>query len=152
VMAWILPALDTGLPWSYIWGWWWCPSVLIEPKAFQWGPKPQPWRTLSRQHPCIASQPLCHSRESTPPHLCLHCWHRGPPAATVPPPQQVHVELLGSQVPPARSKKAPPPEMHVVVHHAMPPVAVARLEVPADQWVDNRCSCVRCGEDEPFII
>jgi hypothetical protein len=46
----------------------------------------------------------------------------------------------------------PPPMIHVVVHHAVAPMAVAHSEVLADQWVDDRCSCVRCGEYKSSII
>jgi hypothetical protein len=38
------------------------------------------------------------------------------------------------------------------VSRAMTPAAAAHHEVPAHQQADDRCSCVRCGEDEPFII
>jgi hypothetical protein len=30
--------------------------------------------------------------------------------------------------------------------------AAARSEVPADRWVDGRCSCVQCDGYEPSII
>jgi hypothetical protein len=40
--------------------------------------------------------------------------------------------LLGSQVPLARSQKAPPPKVHVVVSRAASPDVVAHPEVPAD--------------------
>jgi hypothetical protein len=72
-----------------------------------------PWR------PCTASRPLCRSGESTPHHPCL-C--RG--AAAVAPPHRVCPRLLGSQVPLARSQKAPPPEVHAVVSHAASPAGV----------------------------
>jgi hypothetical protein len=60
--------------------------------------------------------------------------------------------LLGSQVPLARSQKAPPPKVHAVVSRAASPTAVARPEVPADQRADDRCSCGLCGEGEPSKI
>jgi hypothetical protein len=60
--------------------------------------------------------------------------------------------LLGSQVPSARSQKAPPPEMRAVVSRVVAAMAAACREVPAHQWTDDRCSCARCSEDEPSII
>jgi hypothetical protein len=60
--------------------------------------------------------------------------------------------LLGSQVPPAQSQKVPPLEICAMVRCAVAPTVVARPEVPADQWVDDRCSSVPCGEYEPPII
>jgi hypothetical protein len=39
---------------------------------------------------------------------------------------------MGSQVPLARSQKAPLPEMHAVVSHVVAPAAMACLEVPTD--------------------
>jgi hypothetical protein len=64
----------------------------------------------------------------------------------------VRPRLLGSEVPPARSQKAPPPEMRDVVSHVVAPVVTAHHEVPAHQRADNRCSHVRSSEDEPSII
>jgi hypothetical protein len=103
-------------------------------------------RTQSPQRPCIASHPLCCSGESTPHHPCLH---HGPAAVAAP--HQVSPGLLGSQVPLARSQKAPP-EVCAVVSHAASPAAVACSEVPADQWADDRFSCGLCGEGEPSKI
>jgi hypothetical protein len=53
----------------------------------------------------------------------------------------VRLELLGSQVPLAQSQKASPPEMRAVVSRVAAPAAMARPEVPTDQWADDRCSC-----------
>jgi hypothetical protein len=60
--------------------------------------------------------------------------------------------LLGSPVPSTQSQKAPPPEICAAVHRAVAPMIVARSEVPADQRVDDRCSCVQYDEYEPSII
>jgi hypothetical protein len=65
--------------------------------------------------------------------------HPSPSAAAAP--QHVSPELLG-----------PPPVMHLEVHWAMPPEVVAHVEVPANQWADGWCSCVRYGECGPSII
>jgi hypothetical protein len=64
----------------------------------------------------------------------------------------VSPEPLDSQGLPALSQNVPPPVMHVEVCRAVTPGAVACFEVPADQQVDDRCSCMRCGECEPSII
>jgi hypothetical protein len=42
--------------------------------------------------------------------------------------------------------------MRIEVHRAVTPGVVAHFGVPADQWVDGRCSYVRCGECESSII
>jgi hypothetical protein len=42
--------------------------------------------------------------------------------------------------------------MRVEVRRAVAPGVVAYFEVPTDQWADDRCSCVRCGESETSII
>jgi hypothetical protein len=76
--------------------------------------------------------------------------HHGPPTATAP--QQASPELLGSQGPLALSQKAPPPVMRIGVHRAVTPGAVEHFEVPANQWADDWCSCVRYGKCEPSII
>jgi hypothetical protein len=47
---------------------------------------------------------------------------------------------------------APQPVMPLVVHRAGTLEAAAHSEVPAERWVDNWCSCVRCGGYEPSII
>jgi hypothetical protein len=62
------------------------------------------------------------------------------------------LEQLGSQGPLALSQKAHPPMMCIGVRWAVTPGAVVHFEVPADQWADDRCSCVRYGECEPSII
>jgi hypothetical protein len=67
-------------------------------------------------------------------------------------PQQASPEPLGSQESPALSQKVPLLVMPLTVREAMTPGVVARSEVPADQWVVDRCSCVRYGECEPSII
>jgi hypothetical protein len=79
---------------------------------------------------------------------CLLC--HGPPVAAAP--QQVGPKPLGSQGPPVLSQKAPPPKMRAEAHRAVTPEGVAHSEVPADQRVDDRCSCARCDECEPSII
>jgi hypothetical protein len=83
-----------------------------------------------RQHLCRTSCPRCHSRESTPHRLHLHCRHCGPPPTDAP--QLVRLELPGYQVPLAQSQKAPPPEMRTVVRCAVALAAVAHPEVPTD--------------------
>jgi hypothetical protein len=80
------------------------------------------------------------------PHLLCP----GPLAAAAP--QQASPEPLGPQGPPALSQKAPPPVMRLEVRRAVPPEVVTHVEVPADQRVDGRCSCVRYGECKPSII
>jgi hypothetical protein len=42
--------------------------------------------------------------------------------------------------------------MRLEVHRVVPPELVAHVEVPADQQVDDWCSCVRYDECEPSII
>jgi hypothetical protein len=79
---------------------------------------------------------------------CLLCHGSSATAA----PQQASPEPLGSQGPPALSQKAPPHVICAAARWTVTPRAVAHSEVPANQWVDNRCSCVRCGECEPSII
>jgi hypothetical protein len=64
----------------------------------------------------------------------------------------VRLEQPGYQVPIARSQKDPPPEMCTVVSRVVAPMAVARPEVPTDQWADSRCSSGRLGECEPSIM
>jgi hypothetical protein len=66
----------------------------------------------------------------------------------------VSPKLLGSQGPLAQSQKTPPPVIRVQVRRAVTHGAVAHSKVPTDQWVDGRCSGVRCGECEcePSII
>jgi hypothetical protein len=109
--------------------------------------------TQSCEHLCTYSRPLCHSGESTPHHPSLHCYCCcGPLLPAITPPQQVRLKLLDSQVPLARSQKAPPPEMRAVVSRVVAPATVAHPEVPANQWADDRCSCMRCGEDKPSNI
>jgi hypothetical protein len=76
--------------------------------------------------------------------------HLGPSAAATP--QQVSSEPLGSRGPPALSQKAPLLVMLLTVHRVVTPGVVARFEVPADQQVVGRCSCVQYGECEPSII
>jgi hypothetical protein len=61
-------------------------------------------------------------------------------------------EPLGPRGPLALSQKAPPPVMRLKVHRVVPPEVVAHVEVPANQWADDRCSYVRYGECEPSII
>jgi hypothetical protein len=61
-------------------------------------------------------------------------------------------EPLGPQGPPALSQKSPPPVMHLEVQRVVPPEVVAQVEEPADQRADSRCSCMRYGECEPYII
>jgi hypothetical protein len=65
--------------------------------------------------------------------------------------QQASPEPLGSQEPPALSQKAPLPVMLLVVRRAVTLGVVACFEVPADQRVVGRCSCVQYGECEPSI-
>jgi hypothetical protein len=79
---------------------------------------------------------------------CLLC--HGPPVVAVP--QLASPEPLGSQEPPALSRKVPILVMPLVVHRAGTLEAATHFEVPADQQVDDRCSCVRCGGYEPSII
>jgi hypothetical protein len=78
-----------------------------------------------RPHLGTSSQTLCRSGGSTPHSLHGHCCC-GPPDASAAP-RQVSPELLGSQVPPTRSEKAPPPVIRTVA-----PTVVACSEVPAD--------------------
>jgi hypothetical protein len=120
------------------------------PEASRWRPRLQHRRIPFRQHHCIASHPHCRSGESTPHRLHLRCQCHGPAATAAP--QQVCLELSGSQVPQARPQKARPPKMRVVVSRAVAPAAMAHPEVPAHQWSDDRCSCARCDEEEPSII
>jgi hypothetical protein len=83
--------------------------------------------------------------------LCQPCpLSHGPPVAAAP--QQVSPEPLGSQGPPTLSQKVPAPVMHAEARRAVTPRAMAHFEVPADQRVDGRCSCMRCGKCEPSII
>jgi hypothetical protein len=89
------------------------------------------------QHLYTSSHPRCCSGESTPHRLRLHYRHRGTAIAA---PQQVRHELPGSQVPLARSQKAPPPDMRAVVSRVVAPAAVARPKMPTNQWADSRCS------------
>jgi hypothetical protein len=79
---------------------------------------------------------------------CLLC--PGPPVAAAPHPASP--EPLGSQEPPALSRKVPLLVMPLVVRRAGTLEAAAHSEVPADRWVDGRCSCVWCGGYEPSII
>jgi hypothetical protein len=105
-------------------------------------------RTPPHPHPGTSSLPQCHLGEGT---LCLpHILHLGPSATTAP--QQVSPEPLGPRGPLALSQKAPPPVMHLEVRRAVPPEVVTHVMVPADQWANSRCSCVRYGECEPSII
>jgi hypothetical protein len=62
------------------------------------------------------------------------------------------VSSLGSQEPPALSRKVPLLGMPLVVCRARILGVVARFEVPADRRVDDRCSCVRCGGYKPSNI
>jgi hypothetical protein len=71
---------------------------------------------------------LCLSGETTPHRPYL----RHSPTV-VGPPHRVCPGLLGSQVPLARSQKAPPLEVRAMVSHVASPAVVAHLEVPADQ-------------------
>jgi hypothetical protein len=104
-------------------------------------------RTPPRPYLSTSSCPLCCLGEVALHRPCLLC--HGSPAA--PPPQQVSPEPTGSQGPQALSQKVPP-VMRIEVRRAVTPRAVAHFEVPADQWVVDRCSCVWCGECEPSII
>jgi hypothetical protein len=70
---------------------------------------------------------------------CLLC--HGSPATVAP--QQVSPEPGGSQGPSTLSQKVPPPVMSVEVRRAVTPRAVTHFEVPTDQRVNGRCSCVR---------
>jgi hypothetical protein len=70
---------------------------------------------------------LCLSGETTPHRPYL----RHSPTV-VAPPHRVCPGLLGSQVPLARSQKAPL-EVRAMVSRAASPVVVAHLEVPTDQ-------------------
>jgi hypothetical protein len=67
-------------------------------------------------------------------------------------PQPASPETLGSQEPPALSRKVPLLVMPLVICRARTLEATAHSEVPADRQVDGRCSCVRCGGYEPSII
>jgi hypothetical protein len=64
----------------------------------------------------------------------------------------VKPELLGSQGPPALSKKVALHVMHADACRIVTPGAVAHSEVLADQQADGQCSCVRCEKCEPSII
>jgi hypothetical protein len=64
----------------------------------------------------------------------------------------VSPEPLGPRGPLALSQKASPPVMRLEVRQAVPPEVVAHVDMPADQWVDDWCSCVRYGKCEPSII
>ena len=66
--------------------------------------------------------------------------------------QLVSPEQLGSQEPLALSRRVPPLVLPLVVCRAGILEAAARSEVPADRWVDGRCSCLRCGGYEPSNI
>jgi hypothetical protein len=78
---------------------------------------------------------------------CLLC--HGPPIVAAP--QPVSPEPLGSQEPPALSRKIPLLVMPLVVCQVGTLKAAAHSEVPADRRADDRCSCVRCGGYEPSI-
>jgi hypothetical protein len=67
-------------------------------------------------------------------------------------PQLVSPEPLGSQEPPALSRRVPLLVMSLVVGRAGTLEAAAHSEVPADQRVDDRCSCVQCVGYEPSNI
>jgi hypothetical protein len=81
------------------------------------------------------------SGEGTLHWSCLSLCH-GPPVAAAP--QQASPEPLGSQEPPALSRKVPLLVMTLE--------AAAHSKVPADRRVDGQCSCVRCDGYEPSII
>jgi hypothetical protein len=104
--------------------------------------------TPPRPHLDTSFHPRCCSGES---FLRWPCLPRHGPLATAAP-QQESPELLGSQGLLALSQKAPPPVMHIGVRRAVTPGAAAHFEVPADQWVDDRCSCVWYSGYEPSII
>jgi hypothetical protein len=80
---------------------------------------------------------------------CLLC--HGPPVVAL---QLASPEPLGSQDPlaPSLSRRVPLLVMPLVVCRARTLEAAARSEVPADQRVDGRCSCVRCGGYKPSNI
>jgi hypothetical protein len=71
---------------------------------------------------------------------CLRCY--GPPVVA---PQPASPEPLGSQEPPALSRRVPLLAMPLMVGRAGTPEAAAHFEVPANRRVDDWCSCVRCG-------
>jgi hypothetical protein len=79
---------------------------------------------------------------------CLRC--HGPPVVAAP--QPVSPAPLGSQEPPALSRKVPFLVMPLVVRRAGTLEAATHFKVPADRRVDDWCSCVRCGGYEPSII
>jgi hypothetical protein len=112
------------------------------------GTELQQQRTPPRPHLGTSSRSLYRSGEVAlhQPHLLCH----GSSAAAAP--LQASPEPLGSRGPPALSKKTPPDVMRAEAHWVVTPGAVAHSEVPADQRVDDWCSCVRCGECESSII
>jgi hypothetical protein len=50
------------------------------------------------------------------------------------------------------TRRVPLLVMPLVVGRAGTLGAASHSEVPADRWVDDQCSCVRCGGYEPSII
>jgi hypothetical protein len=80
------------------------------------------------------------------PHTTGVLW-----APTVAPLPQLHC-VGGHLRPPALSRRVPLLVMSFVVCRAGTLEAAAHSEVPADQRVDDRCSCVWCGGYEPSNI
>jgi hypothetical protein len=105
-------------------------------------------RTPLHLHLGTSSHPRHRSGEGTLRWPCPLC--HGPSAIVAP--QPTSPEPLGSQEPPALSQKVPLLVMHLAVRQVGTPEVEACSEVPVDQRVVGRCSCVRYGEYEPSII
>jgi hypothetical protein len=64
----------------------------------------------------------------------------------------VVAQQLGSQEPLVLSRRVPLLVLPLMICRAGILEATTHSEVPADQWVDGRCSCVQCDGYEPSII
>jgi hypothetical protein len=104
--------------------------------------------TPPRQHLGTSSRLRYRSGEGVLRWSCL--LYHGP--LVVATPQPASPEPLGSQEHPALSRKVPLLVMPLVVRRAGTLEVATHFKVPADQQVDGRCSCVRCGRYEPSII
>jgi hypothetical protein len=124
------------------------PGVPAKLKACQRGLEIRPRRTPTHQHLGTSSHLQYRSEEGALCWSCLRCYN--PPVVAVP--QPTCPEPLGSQEPPVLSRRVPLLVMTLMVCRAGTLEAAAHSEVPADRWVDDQCSCVRCGGYEPSNI
>jgi hypothetical protein len=123
----------------------WNPAKL---KACRRGSEIRPRRTPPRPRLGTSSRIQYRLGEGALRWSCLQCY--GP--LVVAAPQQACPKPLGSQEPPALSRRVPLLVMPLVVGQVGTLGAAAHSEVPAHRWVDDQRSCVRCGGYEPSNI